>query len=118
MKDVICKIALLHAARQRMIAGGYDCFPPIRKPRITRRHIDGPYFSSLDGRLFWLSPWERLLTKLGIWDAWDIEWRHFPLPSRDSGSGSQSEDKRSLAEAVGPQSGAAKTAHRPHLVGD
>jgi hypothetical protein len=32
----------------------------------------------------WLSLLERLLTKLGIWDAWDIEWRRFPLRTEKS----------------------------------
>lgn len=40
-----------------------------------------------------------------------------PWPPCDSGSGSQSEDApQSAAEAEGPQSGAAKTAHRPNTL--
>lgn len=78
--NFICKLALYHAAQRRMEAANYGCSPPIVRPTINRRHIDGPYLSSLDSRMFWLSPWERLLTKLGVWDAWDIEWRRCPLP--------------------------------------
>lgn len=58
---------------------GIGLTPPIREPRINRRHIDGPYLSRLNGSMHWLTMWERLLTKLGIWGAWDIEARHCAL---------------------------------------
>jgi hypothetical protein len=76
------KLALLHAAGQRMRAAGYGISPCPTEPKINRRHIDGPYLSSLDGRIIWLSPLERILTKIGFWSAWDIEWRRFPLPTK------------------------------------
>src|SRR4051794_7377159 len=79
--DPWVKMALRHAAGQRMHAGRYGISPCPTEPRINRRHIDGPYLSALDGQIRWLSLWERLLTKLGIWNAWDIEWRRFPLPA-------------------------------------
>ena len=72
--------ALRIAAFRRLRSAGLGFHPPITQPRIVRCHIDGPYLSALDGSILWLSPWERLLTKLRIWDAWDIEWRRFPLP--------------------------------------
>lgn len=72
---------LREGANVRMAALGIGASPPIREPRINRNHIDGPYLSALDCSICWLSPWERLLTKLSIWNAWDIERRHFPLPS-------------------------------------
>lgn len=85
MMPPIAKLALRLAASERMRAGGYGMRPYRDEPRIVRSHIDGPYLSALDGRILWLSLWERLLTKVGIWDAWDIEWRRFPLPDGTKG---------------------------------
>lgn len=77
----VAKLALRIAAGERMRRAGYGISPCPTEPTIHRRHIDGPYLSSLDGQIRWLSLPERLLTKLGIWTAWDIEWRRFPLPA-------------------------------------
>lgn len=80
MISIVEKAALLLAASERMRIAGEGHYPPMRNPVINRNHIDGPYFTALNGTITWLSLWERLLTKIGIWDAWDIEARRFPLP--------------------------------------
>ena len=74
------KFALRVAAMERLTLSGISLYPYRSEPTIDRRHIDGPNIKTLDGQVFWLSPCERLLTKLRIWDAWDIEWRRCPLP--------------------------------------
>jgi len=83
------KSAMRLCAWRELRAHGISYNPPIREPRIVRRHIDGPYCARLNGTLQWLSPLERLLTKLGIWDAWDIEVRHSAVfaPSNSKGGG-------------------------------
>lgn len=98
MLDPILKSALCASAQRRMKRAGVSVWPPITAPTINRRHIDGPYLRALDGTLRWLSPWERLLTKLRILDAWDIECRHYPptdlevlFPPRDSDGPRQAE---------------------------
>jgi hypothetical protein len=78
MADSTMKLALRLAAQERVKAANLG--PMRMEPEIVRRHVDGPYLLAMDRRIVWLSPLERLLTKLGIWDAWEIEWRHFPLP--------------------------------------
>jgi hypothetical protein len=83
MDDPIIKSALCATAHRRMDRAGIGIWPPITAPKINRRHIDGPYLKALDGTMVWLSPWERLLTKLGVWDAWDVEKRHFPPTDLD-----------------------------------
>ena len=73
------KTALRLAACRRQFEGGYT--RPVTEPKIDREHVDGPFLLALDGRIVWLSLLERLMTKAGIWGAWDIEWRRFPLPA-------------------------------------
>lgn len=73
MIDRRLKEAFWISAAQRNLLRGIDV--GLREPRIVRCHVDGPYAALIDGRMHWLTPWERLLTKLGIWDAWDIEAR-------------------------------------------
>ncbi len=77
------KAALMMAAQHRNMRDRIGQSPPIREPRIVREHIDGPYIRHLDGTLRWLTLWERLLTKIGTWDAWDIELIDFPNPDKD-----------------------------------
>jgi hypothetical protein len=86
MMENVGKIALFLAAKQRMTDGGYAVRGGLIEPRIIRQHVDGPYLRALDGSIQWLTAWERLMTKLGIWDAWEIEWRHFPLPIEEQQS--------------------------------
>lgn len=81
--DPVEQLALRISATKRMARAniGRGDWNQNPAPRITRRHVDGPYLSALDCSMVWLSPLERLMTKLGIWDAWDVEWRRFPLAS-------------------------------------
>lgn len=37
----------------------------VSKPRIKRDHIDGPMLVMGDGRIHWLTLWERVLLRLG-----------------------------------------------------
>lgn len=48
---------------------------PNPAPVIYRRHVDGPYIRRPDGQIHWLTLRERLLTKLRVWNATDIERR-------------------------------------------
>lgn len=80
--DALVKVALRIAAARRQASFNFQ--RRISEPSIMRNHVDGPMFTALDGQTLWLNPWERLLTKLGVWDAWDIEWRRFPLPLKEA----------------------------------
>lgn len=91
------QIQLLIAAWDRMRRGGYSA-QPVDEPYIVRGHIDGPYLLGLDHSIVDLSLWERLLTKLGLWDAWDIEARRFPLPASGD-AGPQGEDPKGLSSS-------------------
>lgn len=73
------KTAMRLFAFEQNRARGISIHPTPREPRLVRRHIDGPYLLKLDGTMHWLTLWERLLTKLGIWGAWDIEARYCAL---------------------------------------
>ncbi len=76
--ELCVKMALRLAAVRRMKSAGY--MRNAMKPHIKRTHCDGPMHVSIDGSLHWLSLHERIMTKIGVWDEWDIEWRRFPLP--------------------------------------
>lgn len=69
------KNELLAVAQRDLTRHGISHFPPITQPSINRKHVDGPYLNCLGGGMHWLTLWERLLTKLGIWNAWHIEDR-------------------------------------------
>lgn len=89
MNDPFIKHALVIAAHQRQCLGNYQ--RRITEPVINRNHVDGPCFTALDGQTAWLTIWERLMTKFGVWDAWDIEWRRFPLLNPGKSAGSEGE---------------------------
>lgn len=46
-------------------------------PWINRKHIDGPVLCLRDGRLHWLSTWERIQFRLGFTDEWKLESKHW-----------------------------------------
>lgn len=73
------KIAMRLSAAVRMRHGGISRRLPTIAPSIDRQHKDGPVLRSLDGSLVWLSFLERVMTMIGLWSAWDVEWRRFPL---------------------------------------
>lgn len=72
MDDGIKNALRLRAANENL-KWGISFYPPITEPSISRKHVDGPLLYRLNGGLHWLSLRDRLLTKLGMKDAWDIE---------------------------------------------
>ena len=68
------KLAAIQKNTRLGIGIGSSCS---REPFIQRKHIDGPYIHYLDGSVRWLTLWERLLTKVGYYDAWDLELFRF-----------------------------------------
>lgn len=47
------------------------------RPHIKRNHVDGPMLSLRDGRVHFLSFWERLLLALNKTDALALERKHW-----------------------------------------
>lgn len=43
------------------------------RPSIQANHIDGPLLHFTDGQLHWLGLWERLLFRLGLTDAEQLQ---------------------------------------------
>ncbi|MGY3535404.1 hypothetical protein [Bradyrhizobium sp. USDA 4452] len=54
------------------------------KPHINPKHIDGPLLCARDGRLHWLTMWERLRLWLGVETAESLEAKHWPALSNPS----------------------------------
>ena len=48
-------------------------YPETSRPHIQANHIDGPLLVLRDGRLHWLTPWERFLFWLGFETAETLE---------------------------------------------
>lgn len=48
----------------------------VTKPRIERHHIDGPMLVLGDGRIYWLTLWERFLLRLGKTNAAKLEQKY------------------------------------------
>jgi len=47
------------------------------QPHIKRHHVDGPVLCLRDGRMHWLTLWERLLLALNKTDALTLERKHW-----------------------------------------
>lgn len=47
------------------------------RPHIKRHHVDGPVLCLRDGRMHWLTLWERLLLALNKTDALALERKHW-----------------------------------------
>jgi hypothetical protein len=58
--------------------GGMIGWPADARPSINRKHIDGPLLRMRNGELHWLTPWERLLLRLGKTDALVLERKYRP----------------------------------------
>ena len=52
-------------------------YPNDARPHIQVNHIDGPMLTMRDGRIHWLSLWERLLLVLRRTDAYKLERKHW-----------------------------------------
>jgi hypothetical protein len=52
-------------------------YPTTAQPSIKRRHIDGPVLVLRDGRMRWLTVWERMLLALNMTDAERLERKHW-----------------------------------------
>lgn len=52
-------------------------YPKDSRPHINRHHIDGPLLCLRDGRMHWLTLWERLLLALNKTDALALERKHW-----------------------------------------
>ena len=47
------------------------------QPHIQRDHIDGPMLVMTDGRLHWLTLWERFCLLIGWHDARSLDRKHW-----------------------------------------
>ena len=52
-------------------------FEDWRPAYINHRHVDGPMLSMCDGRVHWLTWWERLMVALGREDAESLELKYW-----------------------------------------
>lgn len=52
------------------------------KPLIDLKHIDGPLLTLRDGRVHWLTPWERFLVRTGRADAYTLERKYWVGPRK------------------------------------
>lgn len=52
-------------------------YPETARPHIKRHHIDGPVLCLRDGRMHWLTLWERVLLALNKTDALTLERKHW-----------------------------------------
>lgn len=52
-------------------------YPKTARPSIKKNHIDGPLLTLRDGRMHWLTLWERALLAMGLTDAARLERKHW-----------------------------------------
>lgn len=53
-------------------------FASSARPRILRRHIDGPVITYRDGQMHWLTWRERIALMFGRLDAMSLEYKRRP----------------------------------------
>lgn len=58
--------------------GGVIGWPSRNRPSINTKHIDGPLLYMRDGRLHWLTAWERIQLFVGATDALCLEYKYAP----------------------------------------
>lgn len=56
-------------------------YEPGSRPSLKRNHVDGPMLSMRDGRVRFISRWQRLLLALGLTNELKLE-RHYWLTTR------------------------------------
>lgn len=52
-------------------------YPANAQPFINWRHIDGPMLHLRDGRIHWLTLWERIQYRLGLTHTYKLERKHW-----------------------------------------